>query len=438
MRLSRRGIGVNSQQLRGRFMATAAAVAASALGLVACSSGSAEGGDGEFSVWVDAQSVGPTSVRLEEWAKDKDVELDVQTFGDPSETAMLTRWNTGERPDLLVFQSTGGWLPQLNPKETLVDISDQPVIKNSAFPDLVPSIATFEGKQYGALLNYIDAEGLFINKKVFDAAGLRPPTNFEELLKSCADLRAKDINPIFTGGGDKWPLQLLPLVLWTDAIKDSDLMERLNTNEAKWTDPEVMLALKSMREALEANCYNSDILTASFADEAEAMMNDETAMVINGSWYLDALTEGYDRDDINETVGFQPLSQTSDVTTVTTNQAFYVPKTGDEASQELAIDFINWAYQGEPYQDHLDRTGQLPIMEGFEAPADVLEPRKELDAAMKEDSAFVIEQNMRSDFGPFETFLAEMVAGSASPEEVASNLQQEWVRTGKLQNLPGF
>lgn len=423
-----------------RIVAGAAAVAAASLPLVACSSEGPPtgGGDGTFSVWLNAEMAQETGIRLEEWAKESGVELDIQTIGVPYETTLLTRWNTGERPDLLVFQSSGGWIPQLNPNETLVDLSDQPVIKTSAFPDLLPSIGHFDGKQYGALIDNIDAQGVWYNKKVFDAAGLTPPTNFQELLQSCGDFRAQGITPIYTGGGDKWPLQLLPLVLWTDAIKDSDLMERLNTNEAKWTDPELVLALESMKEALDADCYNSDISTATFAGEAEAMMNDETAMVINGSWYLGGLIEGYERDAINETVAFQPLSQTSDVTTVTTNMAFYVPKTGDTESQDLAIEFINWAHQGKPYQDHLDRTGQSPIIEGFEAPADALEARKQADEAMKADSVFVIEQNMRSDFGPLETYLSELVAGSADPAKVASNLQDEWVRTGELQKLPGF
>lgn len=431
---------MKSQQSRRRLIAATAGVLVAAVGLVGCSPGdpSLSGGDGTFSVWMGADFVEQQSPRLEAWAAEQGVELDIQAFGNPMETNMLTKWNTGQRPDLLVFQSTGGWLPQLNPEETLVDISAEPVIMDSAFPDLIPNIATFRGKQYGALMTTIDAEGVFFNKNVFAEAGFTPPTNFEELIESCAALRAKDINPIFTGGGDKWPLQLLPLILWTDAIKDNDLMDRLNNNEAKWTDPELTLALESMQAALDANCYNSDIASATFANEAEAMMNNETAMVIQGTWFIDALSAGYERADIDATVGFQPLSQTSDVVTVTTSMAFYVPITGDEESQGSAVDFINWAHQGQPYQEYLELTGLFPVMKGFDVPADALDVRKQVDAFLKANGAFVVEQNMQSDFGPFETFLSEMVAGSAGPLDVASNLQTNWERTGELQRLPGF
>lgn len=414
---------------------TSAAVAL-LLTLSACSAESDSGGSDTFTVWANANDAQINS-HITEWAEERGVDLDLQTYSEPFETTVLTKWNTGERPDLLIFQTTSGWIPQLNPAETLIDLSDQPAITNSNIPELIPNIGTFDGRQYGVMASGLDVEGMFYNKELFETAGLVPPTNFAELIQTCQAFREQGITPIHTAGADSWTLQLIPLVLWTDAIKDGDLMDRLNRNEASFTDPELVLALESFQTTLDENCHNENILTAAYGQQQAALMEGEAAMVFQGSWYLDGLTAAYDLAEIDAVIGFQPMSQNGPTVTVTSGMGYYVPMTGNADSEEAAIDFVNWA-RSDGYQSYLDATGQFPTVEGFENPVDPAAVRVQIDDAIRTDSAFVIESLQLSDFGPLETFLGEMAAGSATPGDVAQSLQAEWERTGRLQELPGF
>ena len=105
---------------------------------------------------------------------------------------LITRSNNGNGPDIFRFHNT--WVSQLSdlllplPNSTIskedLDKNYYPVVKK----DLVKN-----GAIYGIPLQ-IDTLNLYINKDLFQAAGLKPPTNWIEFGNTARQLTVKDEN----------------------------------------------------------------------------------------------------------------------------------------------------------------------------------------------------------------------------------------------------
>src|SRR5215207_9325014 len=323
-----------------------------------------------LSVWIPPVFTEAQRNLLDRWAEERGVTLEVEVFPIPFEQNLLARWAAGDRPDILYFHAIGNWIVQLNPPENLQPLSDEPFVERT-IPGILDKSSSYQGEIYGAVLDYPYLDGVFYNKTLFEQYGWEIPTNYEELVALCEQIKtdAPDVAPIYTGGGDQWPLQVLPFMLWNDAIIQNDTIAQLNRNEVQFTDPAFVDAIQKQQDLQTMGCYNDDLLTATFEGEQEALMGDQAAMVFQGTWMVGALLDSYGLEAIDEKVGFFGLSTDSNVVSwQTTGSAVYAPITGNADNEALAREFVNWA-SGEGYQGYLDEAKQFPILQGYEDPA---------------------------------------------------------------------
>lgn len=393
-----------------------------------------------FTVWIPPVFSEAQQNQLDNWAADRGVTLNVEVFPTPFEQNLLARWAAGDRPDLMYFHAIGNWIVQLNPPENLQVLSDEPFVERTV-PGILDQSSTYQGEIYAAVLNYPYLDGVFYNKQVFEDLGLEIPGSYEELLAVCEMIKAEapDVAPIYVGGGDQWPLQVLPFMLWNDAIIANDTIARLNTNETQFTDPDFVNAVQKQKDLLDAGCYNDDILTATFENEQQALMEGRAAMVFQGSWIIPSLIDSYGQEEMDATVGFFGLSENSNVVSwqTTGTGAVYAPLTGDPEREALARDFIDWA-TGEGYQSFLDESKQYPIIQGYEAPADLPVLLQEANALFLENGAPQFQQTLVASYGAFESYLSEMVSGQITPQQVMERMDAEFQRSARLLGIPGF
>ena len=73
-----------------------------------------------------------------------------------------------------------------------------------------------------------------------------------------------------------------------DAAK-AGLWDKVNTNTEKFTSPTILGAINNYKKLIDDGYFNSDIKTATFVDQGNAMLNDKAAMVLQVNSYFGEL-----------------------------------------------------------------------------------------------------------------------------------------------------
>lgn len=152
--------------------------------------------------------------------------------------------------------------------------------KDTFTSDAVFSQQTYDGQIYAVPLN-IAAACCFYNTEMFEAAGAKVPTNWNEMLDACEKLQAAGYTPITISAGTAWCLSMVAGYLCESkgvdlaAIADgSDTWEN-GKLEAAATD---LVELSKYFQKTAAGDTN-DVATANF-------YNEEAAILIQGSWAI--------------------------------------------------------------------------------------------------------------------------------------------------------
>jgi raffinose/stachyose/melibiose transport system substrate-binding protein len=365
--------------------------------------------------------------------------VDVVNFPAPFEQNVLAKLATGARPDLLWWDSAGNWLIQLNPAVNMRPLDDESFVKR-AIPNVLTKSVSYNGHIYGALYETPQMDGLYYNKQVFAKLKLKVPQNYSQLLSTCNQIKQKapGVTPVFEAGGDVWPLQVFTFEMWNSAIKkDPNLITKLNQNKVHFTDPVFVDGMKSMLALSKAGCHNSNLLTAKYTDEQKALMTGKAAMIFMGSWVTPALIGSYGLAKVNANVGFACFSKTSALCSWQSAQGLFLPKTGDSQREGAALDFLRYS-TGPGYAQLIKTDRKFPLLSGAPIPTGVAKVDVAAYNAFKNNSVPQYQQTLLATYGPFETFVQEMLAGKLTPLQVGQHLQQEFNKSAKLIGLPGF
>jgi raffinose/stachyose/melibiose transport system substrate-binding protein len=351
--------------------------------------------------------------------------------------AVLPKWNSGERPDIMFYFADAAHLAALNPAENLQELSGEP-FASKQLPSIQEAMK-FDGKTYAALWEYPYVFGVLYNKAILEEVGVQPPTNFDELLAACQTIKTKkpDVAPIFFGGGDMWPLQHLVISMNLDADRDGSFIDGLNNGTKKFTDPEWLTGLQDEKQLADAGCFNKDLLTATFEQQAHTLVDGTAAININNTYEVSVMLNNDGAEKVDAAVGFSGLSQTDGAAGFQGSTGIEAPKTGDPAREAAARQFINW-YMLDGYPAFIAAFKDFPVMQDVEAPADIPQIYKDANAAYLKDGLPIFSQRLRADYGDFPTVLNSMVAGQSTPEEAAAAMQAALEKSAKAIGLPGY
>nr|WP_240188565.1 extracellular solute-binding protein [Nakamurella flavida] len=163
-------------------------------------------------------------------------------------------------------------------------------ILGDAAGDFTPSLIermTWQGKLYG-VPQVIDMQLLVYRKSLLEAAGLQPPTTFDELEAAAAALTTADVKGLFVGN-DGGAGVLPGPVMWSVG---ADYLTA--DNQIGFTDPLVAEALGRLHGLF----TSGSLLLGAPADwsDPSALVDGLTAMQWTGLWTLPALQEGLGDD----------------------------------------------------------------------------------------------------------------------------------------------
>ncbi|MEW5816008.1 MAG: extracellular solute-binding protein [Spirochaetota bacterium] len=357
---------------------------------------------------------------------------------DGFETATITKWATGERPDIISYHASKTAMLELNAKENLRDLSNQNFI-NKFLPGILDFV-TLERKVYGIITSPLIGLGMYYNKQIFDRLGLKLPTNAAELEQVCKMIKEKDpsITPIFEAGASVWPPQILQISFTADS--SAEWQPRLDNRTARVSDPDspFLRAMRFYKKFQDSGYFNEDILTAEYEDSYIALVEGRAAMVAQHSGLVVDSIEAFGQDVVGQKVGFFAWAERKPILAVGTvpHGTYYLPKTGNPQQEAAAIKFLEFM-TGPAYVDYVKKSKQLPVMKGVPVPdglpAPTLDMKKYFDSgAITVDSPTGPGTQLRADL------MNEMIAGQISPEEVARRLHDSMNQAARASGQKGW
>lgn len=355
---------------------------------------------------------------------------------DPYDNTVPTKLATGAKPDLLFWQPTTSALAKIRGAQTLQPLSGQPW--EASLDPSVADLGKVGGVRYSALVTAPSVIGVYYNKAAFRKAGISGiPSSYTSLLTTARRLKSAGITPFFEVGGDKWPLQWTPVVLMADLTRSGTFWPKLNKNEESWTNPAIVSTISQYKAELDAGLVNENFKTATFADQGSAIYSEKAAMAVQLTALGNEMATGHSAQEIDQAVGFFPISPKGNIGTYEPDQsnAVVLPKTGNAKREAAARQFLAF-WLGPNYANYIAETKTVSIESKVPTPNTV--PQLAVDnfkALRNSVGAYQVEGAVAPDLY---LFLADMIFGRKSPEEVAKACQDQFKQGAKAQGLPGF
>lgn len=438
-----------------KYLTIPAAVFAVGLLAAGCSdptagSGGAEPG-GDAAAWP-AQDTDLTGTTLTIWAAQNSntapeavvagfeeltgAEVEVVTIPDPYEQGVQTKVATGDKPDLAFWQPTGSMLTALNAPTNLQPLDGAPWV-DSYGEGLADMTGILDDTRYAALVTSPAVEGVYYNKEVFAEHGItETPTDWDSFLETARDLKADGETPFFEMAGDQWATQWWVQVQLADAAQDG-LWDRVNTGEEKFTDPTILGAVETYKSLVDEGLFNEDIKTATFEDQADALLAGDAAMAVQVNSFFGQLQAKADTAELDEKIGFFPISPTGNVGTFIPDQsnALVAFKTGD-ADQEAAARQLLAYWLGDGYADFVADRDTISLQDAVPTPDSVPQALLDVHASLGESVGSM--QALAVANPDLYLYLADMIQGTTTPEEVAQQTQDQFAQLARAQGIEGF
>lgn len=310
------------------------------------------------------------------------------SIGEKVNSSMLA----GDVPDFIYCPSANpsGLAQRLIKDQALADLSDvfeSPELKGKileGFLDTSLSQPYGDGKVYLAPL-YYTANGLFYNATLFEEAGLKVPTTWDEFFALGDEIKGKDIagktdRALFTYQGGNAPgyMETVIIPLITSKLGVDGMNDCFQYGEGAWEKDGVkevfdLVAKLGSGGYLLPNTTGIDHTTAQ-----TAVMNGTALFVPCGSWIVGEMKDikGEEVNGKAFTWGFAPvpaLDGTTDKYLMSSVEEVYIP--ADAKNVELAKEFLKFLYTDEAILLNAQTTGGIPPVAGAtELTKDILDP----------------------------------------------------------------
>jgi raffinose/stachyose/melibiose transport system substrate-binding protein len=390
----------------------------------------------ELTIWAaqNSTTVGEKVVADFEAATGASVEI--TTIPDPYEQGVQTRVATGDLPDLAFWQPTSSMLTALGAGNVLQPLDGAPWLERTD-PALRDLTGLLDGTRYAALITSPAVEGVYYNKEVLAAAGITtPPRTFDEMVAAGRTLMAAGVTPFFEMGGDRWATQWWVQVQLADAARDG-LWDRVNSGQEKFTDPTILGAIERYKALIDEGLFNADIATAAIEDQAAALLAGQAGMVVQVNSFFTQLQAIADTPELDQKIGFFPIGPSGNVGTFIPDQsnALVAFRTSDTAREAAARQLMSF-WLGQGYPAFLADRQTVSLQPAVPDPDGVPTALRDVHAALPTSVGSM--QALAVANPDLYIYLADMIQGTTTPQQVAEQTQAHFDQLAKAQGIPGF
>lgn len=419
---------------RRSFLGIAGATASAAL-LGACSDegGNSGGGDSTIDWWHIAN----TDPMLTVWANlaknyqaaNPGTTINITPLENEAYKARLTTVTQAGTPPDIYHTWGGGVLKQQVDsgltKEITADVSSW--IGNLTSVSVGPY--QFDGKIYAVPVDQ-GMIGFWYNKKLFAAAGITaPPATWSEYLDAVRKLKAKNITPIALAGKEKWPghyywAYLAMRIGGLEALQQAGASKDFNT-------PDFIGAGARLKELVDLQPFQNGFLGAGYGDadgQGAAMGNGKAAMELMGQWAPTVQKDASGNDQgLGADLDFFPFPAVEGGKGSATDAfggggGFAI---GKDAPPK-AVDFLKFLLEVENQRTAAKTGSILPVTKGAEdAVTDPNQQKVVRTLAQATGFQLYLDQAYPPAVGAqVNDSVAELIAGKASPEQVAQAITE--------------
>lgn len=254
--------------------------------LAACGGTSGSGGGGSLRLVGVADQQKPLDLLLKQYTKAEFSASYAPT--DQVQTSVRTQLGAGNAPDVhVVFPGDGSAMSmaQISKAGLLADLSDQDWTKR------IPAGLKPAYQNGGKTYIYSAGSGVIgaiYNKKVFEEAGVEPPTTWQGFLDVCEKIKKKGTVPIALGAQTPWVTQLITYALVPSTVyaKNPRFDEQMKAGSASfagsgWTD-----ALEMYLDLQKRGYFNDNPNGTTFEQQTSMVATGKAAMAVQVSAVL--------------------------------------------------------------------------------------------------------------------------------------------------------
>lgn len=390
-----------------------------------------------LTMWAAQTSNSEAKAVISGFEKATGATIKVVTIPDPYEQNVETKIATGDKPDLAFWQPTPSEFAGLNPAQNLQSLAGAPWLGKMK-PGLNSMAGLYDGTRYGALISSPSLMGVYYNKDVFRKAGITSlPRNWDQMIADAKQIKEKTgVTPFYEAGGDQWPTQYWVQVQLADAAK-AGLWDQVNSRKQTFSSPTIINAIKEYDDLIHEGLFNPNIKTATFVDQGKAMLEDQTAMVIQVNAYLQELQASENTSQLNQKIGWFPISPKGNLATSIPDQTNGVVafNTGNTKQESAARQFIEY-WMGDGYREFIKSQNTVSLENGVPNPAGIPNALLSISKAIPGSAGSM--QSLAVANPDLYINLADMIQGTKTPEQVASTTQKQFDQLAKAQGIKGF
>ena len=226
------------------------------------------------------------------------VTLEIEPAAQDDDAKLKTMMATGDLPE--IFGTTRSNLDVAIKSNSILPLDDY-VKELNLEETLTPSTLSYLEQQDGHTW-IIPTENstfglIYVNKSIFEKAGVDIPQNYEELLATADTFNQQGIIPMCIWLKETWPpLQLFDMISITE---NPDGIKALDVNgDALPSDPAYQHAAEKIVDMVNAGMFSKDAFTMDYDSALAQFLNGEAAMMMGGSWTAQEFGEKLGEDNI--------------------------------------------------------------------------------------------------------------------------------------------
>lgn len=427
----------------GSRFAIALVAAAALVPLAACAGSSGSGGDGktEITLLTDnaETTVKPAKAVIAAFEKanpDITVKLESRPGGADGDNLVKTKLSTGDMEDVFWYNS-GSLLQALSPEKTLVDLTNDPVLKDTD-PSFLPTV-TQNGKVYGAPVGTVMGGGILYNKDVYSKLGLQVPKTWSEFESNSDKIKAAGITAVIGSFKDTWTSQLFVLGDYHNvATANPEFADEYTANKVKYaTDPAAVKGFEKTAEAQQRGWLNRGAGSTTFDQGMKLLASGKAAQ-----YPLLTFPVGTLPADEAAKIGFFGIpgdDASKNGATIWPGNGQYIPKTSkniDAAKKFVA--YVASVAGSDVYSSEAPPTGPY-MVKGSKLPDSAPPVAKDLQAYIDAKTVTPALEFLSPVKGPsLEQITVAVATGQTSPKDGAAQYDADVAKQAKQLGLPGW
>ncbi|MHB8062716.1 MAG: extracellular solute-binding protein, partial [Ruminiclostridium sp.] len=166
-------------------------------------------------------------------------------------------------------------------------LKNDPDWKSEFIPDALNDV-TYDGSIYGAPFQMLTCGNIFYNKAIFAEAGYSEfPKTWDEYIDCLTKIKGLGYTPISLGNKGLWVANSCYFGTLGDRTATDSWFKGIMANSgAKFTDPDIVLAVEKLQQLEKLGAFNTDMNSIDNSQQRTAFYKGKAASFFEGNWAI--------------------------------------------------------------------------------------------------------------------------------------------------------